>query len=293
MKWLPVAALLSLVAAAPLAPSDQVIAQCGGITLTAADLRNLLASAEPDLRQRLTHDPAALAEFVRAHILQTELLGMAQASKWDQRPDIAARAEQAHDTVITESYLASVTAPDPEYPSDADVQAAYDANKSRFMIPRQYHLAQIFIAVPSNAPRQVDEDARKRLRDLRQQLAKPRADFAEAARSESQDVASATKGGDLGWLREDQLLPVVRDAVSGLQDNALGEPVRAADGWHLLKLLGTRPAAAEPLTDVRGAIVQALRRQKAARNAQAYLTELQRKQPIQINEIGLSQAAQP
>jgi parvulin-like peptidyl-prolyl isomerase len=42
------------------------------------------------------------------------------------------------------------------------------------------------------------------------------------------------KGGDLGWLREDQLIPAVRTAAAGLQEGAVSEPVRAPDGWHVL-----------------------------------------------------------
>ena len=95
---------------------------------------------------------------------------------------------------------------------------------------------------------------------------------------------------DLGWLREDQLLPAVREAVSPLQDNAISEPVRTSEGWHIVKLLGTRPAAVAPLAEVKDGIIPALRQQRAQANARAFVEDMLRKEPIQLNEIEMARS---
>lgn len=268
--------------------ADPVVAQRGGTTLTASAVKAMLQSTDPDTRQHLQSDPAALAQFVRERLTQMAVADEAMAKKWDQRPDIAQRIEQARQTVIVESYLASVTQPEASYPTDADVQAAYEANKSRLIVPRQYHLAQIFVVVPPNAAKATEDEAQKKAADLAQQAAKPHADFASLARKSSDDQASASNGGDLGWLRDDQLVPAIRTSVSGMQEGAVGDPVRQADGWHVLKLLGTRPAWVAPLADVQAALVKALRQDRQTQNARAYVAALLRKDPIQLNEIQLS-----
>ncbi len=280
------------------APAGTVIAQRGEVTLTAADVQALLARLDPATRDRLLHSSAALDGFVRDQLLQQAVLREARDRKWDQKPDIAAQAQQAHDAVIATTYLASLTAPDAAYPTDADIQSAYDANKARFLVPRQYHLAQIFIAIAADAPQSASpqsaaDDGQKKIQALRQQLIRPRADFADAARKNSQDKASADKGGDLGWVREDQVVPQIRDAVAGLQPGSLSDPIRMQDGWHLMKLLETKPAATAPLADVRDALVRALRQQRTGQNVQAYLAKMQQDQPVQINEIQLSQMPTP
>jgi parvulin-like peptidyl-prolyl isomerase len=228
-----------------------------------------------------------LPRLVRGQLLQMLLLNEAHAKQWDQKPDVTLRANQAHDSVVVNSYLASQTAPPADYPSDAEVQVAYDANKPRFMQPRQYQLAQIFVALPAGAARQAEDDTQKKLRDIRQQLSKPHADFAAIARRLSEDHASADKGGDLGWLREDGLVAPIRDAVASLPDNAVSDPIRAADGWHIIRMVGTRAASPAPLADVRDQIVRALRQQRMAQNERAFVDDLLRKQPIQLNEIEL------
>jgi parvulin-like peptidyl-prolyl isomerase len=279
--------LLITVAAGP-APeassTDTIIARRGAITLGNADVQATLGQLDPTERQRLQHSPTALDAFVREQVLQQSLLQEAKEARWDQKPDIAAKATQAHDAVVASTYLASLTAPDPSYPSDADVQSAYDANKTRFLIPRQYHLAQIYIAVPTDAGPAAFEDAQKRLQGIRQQLGRPHADFAEMARK-----TPPGSDGDLGWVREDQVMPQIRDAIAGLQAGGVTDPIRTPDGWHLVKLVETKPATTAPLADVREALVRALRQQRATQAAQAYLAKMQSTEPVQINEIQLSQ----
>jgi parvulin-like peptidyl-prolyl isomerase len=281
-------AAVLLLAAGPEPSSTDVVAQAGTTVLTVADVQQMLGHLDPGVRQKLFSNSTAMAEFVRTRLVQQELLDEAKAKKLDQDPDVAYRAKMAYDAVIADSYLASLTKPDAAYPSDADVQTAYDANKTRFVIPRQYHLAQIFLAVPQNSPQDMDNDAQKQLRELKQTLSKPRGDFAETAKRVSQDKASFANGGDLGWVREDQLAPAIKDAVAGLPEKGVSDPVRLPDGWHLVKMLGTKPAATAPLADVKEQIVAALRQQKAQDNARAYLQQMQRQEPIALNEITLA-----
>lgn len=271
----------------PPSPSD-VVAQSGNVSITISDVQQLFAHLDPAMRAQLLANHAALLEVVRSQVVRRELLDQAAAKKWDQNPDVAYRAMLARDSVIIDSYVASLTQPDASYPTDVEVAAAYEANKARFVQPRQYHLEQIFLPVPADASAQANQEAQKKLRALKQNLSRPHADFAAAARQVSQNKQSAANGGDVGWVREDQLNPTIRDAVAGLRDDAISEPIHAADGWHLVKLLGTRPAATATLDQARETLVKLLRQQKASENARAYLQQMQAKQPIEINEIELS-----
>lgn len=66
------------------------------------------------------------------------------------------------------------------------------------------------------------------------------ADFAELARTQSQDVSSQADGGDLGWFVPQQYGPEMATAVAALRDGEVSEPFRTAAGWHILKRTGTR-----------------------------------------------------
>ena len=66
------------------------------------------------------------------------------------------------------------------------------------------------------------------------------ADFAELARTQSQDASSQAQGGDLGWFVPQQYGPEFATAVASLRDGEVSRPFQTPAGWHILKLTGTR-----------------------------------------------------
>ncbi len=283
---------LTLSAAAAYAQGD-VVAQRGTLRLSAADVRDLVDRADPSLKAQLAASPQTLALLVRERIAQLGLAAEARAKGIDQRPDVAQRMAEAQEAVLVQAYLATLVPNDPAFPAEADVTAAYNANKARFTVPRQYNLAQIAILVPAGAAREVEDEARRKAQDIRSQAVRPKADFADLAKRFSQERGAAERGGSIGWVREDQLLPGIRDAVAALADGAISEPVRGDTGWHVVKLIAVKPPGPAALPEVRDQIVQALRQSRAQQAARAYIDEMLRREPVQINEIDLARAVAP
>jgi parvulin-like peptidyl-prolyl isomerase len=282
---------VGLLAAAGDPPSGAVVARRGDVTITASDLHDALNRIDPAVRAQILGNSAALANLARERLINKALLAEANSKGWDQKPEIVQRINDARDAVILQAYTESLAAADPAFPSDAQIAAAYEANKTRLMLPRQYHLAQIVLTVPNGASKEADEAVRRKLAELRTQAARPKADFAEIARKTSQDHPSAEHGGEVGWVREDQLLPAVKAAVATLRDNELSEPVRAPDGWHLLRLLGTRAPAPAPLAEAKPLLVQSLRQEHAQQAVRAHVDEMLHSAPIEVNEIDLQRSA--
>ncbi len=65
------------------------------------------------------------------------------------------------------------------------------------------------------------------------------ASFASVARQFSQ-AANANVGGDIGWVLGDQLSPQIADAVEGLADGQISDPIRTVIGYHILQVAETR-----------------------------------------------------
>jgi peptidyl-prolyl cis-trans isomerase SurA len=65
------------------------------------------------------------------------------------------------------------------------------------------------------------------------------AKFEDMAKLNSEDASSA-KGGDLGWLGPDDVVPAFEQAMSKLTVNQVSAPVRSPFGWHLIEVLGRR-----------------------------------------------------
>ncbi len=280
------AALFVIAADAP--PATEIVAQRGDVKLTGADLSDALSLLDPAGHAQVIATPQSLATFARERLLTMALLAEAKGQKWDTQPDIVRRINEARDQVISQTYLASLVPPDPAFPSEAEITAAYESNKTRLVVPRQYHVAQIVLKTKPGATSEEDEAVHKKALDLRAQAMRPKADFADLARKNSQEPQSAEKGGDVGWLREPDMIPAVRDTVSGMIESGVSEPVRVPDGWHILKLIAIKAAGTVSLQDAKPQIVAALRQARAQRLMRAHLDDMLKADPIQLNEIELA-----
>ena len=85
------------------------------------------------------------------------------------------------------------------------------------------------------------DDARRRLLDLRERITRGGANFADLARQYSED-GTAARGGDLGWLYPGDTVPDFERAMDALQPGEISQPVQTPFGWHLIEVLARRKA---------------------------------------------------
>jgi peptidyl-prolyl cis-trans isomerase SurA len=86
-----------------------------------------------------------------------------------------------------------------------------------------------------------EPEARRKIGLIRQRIADG-ANFGDIARLNSDDAASATRGGDLGWVVPGDLVPEFERAMNELKPNELSQPVRTPFGLHIIQVLGRRAA---------------------------------------------------
>lgn len=97
------------------------------------------------------------------------------------------------------------------------------------------------------------------------------ADFAELARLNSND-ASASKGGDLGWLYQGDTVPEFEKMMDGLKIKEISQPVRTQFGFHLIQVLERRVEDVSPERK-RQVARQVLRERKADEEYQEWLRQ--------------------
>ncbi len=266
------------------AKTDDVVARVGNANISADELRAYVGALGAQDQAALAKDPALLSQAVRMLLANRLVLQEVVAKKWDQQAKIAAQLDRVRENALTELYLQSVSTPPAGFPSEDDLQKVYDANRAALLMPRQFQLAQIFIAAPKDADKATEEKAKKSLDEILAKLKAPGADFAAIARAanESRD------GGDLGWVGENQIRPEIKALVIGLAKNSVSEAVRLDDGWHVLKLLDTKAAYTRTLPEVRDQLVQQIRAERAGAMRRAYIAELLKRNPPILNELALS-----
>ena len=119
---------------------------------------------------------------------------------------------------------------------DRDIEAYYEAHRDDF---RQQARARIrFITLDRRPMAEDSAAARDHAAELRRQIVEEGADFADIARSESADPASASRGGEIGTIgRDQQGIPAgFAETVWSLPLDEVSRPVETQFGWHLVKV---------------------------------------------------------
>jgi parvulin-like peptidyl-prolyl isomerase len=277
----------------PAAPADAVVARLGAVTVGQSEIERLLQGMPESERAAVKGNRANIEAWLRQRLASEALLREAEAKGWADRPEIRARIDAAMREftarLVSTSYLESVAQVPAGYPSDAEVSAAYEQGKAGFKLPATYRIAQIFIAAPAG-----DAAAIAKARDEAQKLAVQarQGDFAALARAKSQDKRSADRGGEVGTLPLEQMLPEAREPVSKLGVGKVSDPVQSGAGFHVMKLLDTQPARTATLEEMKPRLQAALRQQKQQQLAQAYLAGLAPAGSLNIDTAALDAAMQ-
>ncbi|HYR27324.1 MAG TPA: peptidylprolyl isomerase, partial [Thermoanaerobaculia bacterium] len=109
------------------------------------------------------------------------------------------------------------------------------------------------------------------------------ADFAEVARTESDDQQTAPRGGVLGAARPEQLPPDIAAVVNSLTPGAVSDPVKTEFGIHIFKV------EAPSLEDMRPVLEQRIQRQVLEET----VTKLQKAAKVEMEESFFGPAPKP
>jgi peptidyl-prolyl cis-trans isomerase C len=210
------------------------------------------------LEQKIGVPTAAVDAALKARLLKElqQLAAAAQeeADRADASTEAAIELQRIELLAHAGAIAAGVFAP----PSDADLKAEYDHYVAN-LPPKEYHVAHIL--VPTQAAAQV----------IITKL-QGGADFATLAREQSADD-SKVRGGDLGWIAPGRLPVDFTNAVDALKvSHITTTPVHTVYGWHVMKLLESRPTTPTPFEQVKaqlGANLQQIRYQQFLESALA------------------------
>ena len=271
------------------AGAQDVVAQLGATRLMASDLRDYVRGLDPQARRQALADPKLAGRLVQLEVIRKAILDEALAKRWEQRPEVAKQISAARDAIVVKTYMASAIAMPAGYPSDQQISAAYDLNRDKFLVPRQYRMAQIFIASPAG-DKNTAAAALRKAQALAAKAHAPGVRFEDLARQNSQHMPSAAKGGDTGWLIETQILPELRTRIAGMARGDVSDPIRTPQGWHIVRLLDTKPAAPKPLAEVRSLIAASLRQTKQQDEEERYIVRMLQKTPARVNDAQVRMA---
>jgi len=116
-------------------------------------------------------------------------------------------------------------------------------------------------------------------------------DFAELAKSYSEDPGSALNGGDLNWVDPNALVPEFREVMAHAQQGVVSKPFQTQYGWHVLEVLGRRATDSTAQAREQQAMT-VLRNRKYDEELQTWLRQIRDEAYVEIKLPGAEQAAQ-
>ncbi|MDX3985967.1 MAG: peptidylprolyl isomerase [Achromobacter sp.] len=265
------------------------IATLGAVRVDRDELLRQLQALPPQARQQLQDNRAGLEQWLRARLAEKALIEQARAQGWQDQPEIRRAVQAAEERIVMQSYLESVSRAPDGYPTNADLQAAYERAKPQLAVPAQYHVSQIFLPAPLGDADAVAA-ARKQAQDLVRRAQAPKADFAALAQANSRDETTRAQGGDIGFVPLAQLTPEMRPVVQQMKAGDVSAPVQSAAGFHILKLTALQPAGVTPFDQVSQQLRVALRSQRQELAARAYMEGLLNAGTVSIDGAALNAA---
>lgn len=257
---------------------DDIVAKMGSFEVKRDEIKKM-AEAQGIALKGNPQAKQALEQLARLELIRRAVLVEAKRAQWEKKPDVQQQIERAKEQVVVASYMNHTARPPASFPSEAELKQTYEANKTSLIAPTQYRVAQIYLPHDKDAA-----EAGRQAEALSLKAREKGADFAALARKHSAHPESAAKGGDMGWLPEDQLLPELRPALRNLQPGEISQPVKSASGWHVLKLVERKESTQRSFAEVKDSLTQLMRLRLAEQNEREYINKLVTQTPLTVNE---------
>jgi peptidyl-prolyl cis-trans isomerase D len=135
---------------------------------------------------------------------------------------------------------------------DDMLKQQFQANIEQYQVPNQVHVQHILFKTVGKTDAEVEE-IKKKAEDVLKQ-AKKGAKFDELAKKYSEDPGSKDKGGDLSWIRQGQTVPEFEKTAFSLAPGQISDLVKTQYGFHIIKVLEKETAHTKPFEQVKDSI---------------------------------------
>lgn len=241
------------------ANTDTVLAIVNGKELTVDQLKHLDRKHTIDFDNIDPQQKKVLTESLIHHHL---VLEQAKNEGFDQVDHIVADVKALTEAYIIKQYLVKVAL---GFDFSEEVLKANYEDKY-LNTPEQYKIRHILLATEDESTALILE-------------IKNGADFSRLAEQQSQDKVSSEKGGDLGWLTSEDMVPSFYKTVSELKKGDISlKPTSTQFGWHIIRLDDKRETTPPAFNEVKKNIRQQLIEKKVT----DYLNTLRANAKIEI-----------
>lgn len=240
---------------------DDVVATIEGEKITPVRIKQLRDGLPPQFQQvaNRMNDKAFLRSYAELRVMSK----LAEQAKLAEQEPYRSQLEFLRMNFLAQTYLQHLDSQ--IKPSQDDFKRYYEEHKADY---EEAHVRTIYVAFSPNAGKPgvsgpngkkllTEAEAKAKAESLAGELKKG-ADFAKLAKENSDDTATAEKGGDLGPVKKGSTgVPAeLKQVIFALKPSEVSNPVRQPAGFYIFKLESTRTA---PFEEVESTLNQAVR----------------------------------
>ncbi|MBR4997372.1 MAG: peptidylprolyl isomerase [Bacteroidaceae bacterium] len=224
--------------------ADPVVMTVNGVDVTRSEFEYSFNKNNTDL----VVDKKSLDEYVELFVNYKLKVAAALDAQLDTmetfKKEVADyRSQQAEEYLVDNDFI------------EKEARNTYQQTAERIGPDGQFKAAHILIRLTQQATPKEQAQAKVRIDSIYAAL-KGGADFAELAKTLSEDPGTAREGGMLPWLTRGQLLKEFEVAALALQPGEMSAPVLSPVGYHIIYMSERKPF--EPYEFHRASIIQFL-----------------------------------
>ncbi len=140
-----------------------------------------------------------------------------------------------------------------------EIEEYYETESDQYFEPKKVKARHILL---KSENKEKDAEVLKQAEALVAQASKGD-DFEKLAKKNSDDKATADKGGDLGYFKKGDMTKPFEEAAFAMKPGDISKPVKSQFGWHIIKVEDVKEARTKPLDEVKESIEAELRKEKA------------------------------
>jgi peptidyl-prolyl cis-trans isomerase SurA len=167
---------------------------------------------------------------------------------------------------------------------ESEMRDYYNANQAKYTEDETYRARHIFFKTDEKAsPDAIKHSHATAFAVLAE--AKSGKDFAELAKSYSEDPAARKDGGDLGSFKKGDMQPDLEKTILSLKPGEVSDLVTTPIGLHIIKLEARVAGTIKPFESVKAEIEEIIYRKKSEERFSQWVKELRAKASVEFREL--------
>jgi EpsD family peptidyl-prolyl cis-trans isomerase len=203
----------------------------GAVVLKVNDKTYTTADLEREISQELRRAPREMQQYLASKEGQKQflerlvrrelLLQEAEKQKIGDRPEVAEQVAALRRDLMLRALLQEEVGAKVKV-EEKEAQEYFAAHPEEFS-GDQVRVRHILVRTEEEAKDVLERGKKERFEALAKELSK--------------DATTAANGGDLGYLRREQVFPAFAEAAFALKTGEVGGPVKTPFGYHIIKLV--------------------------------------------------------